>query len=214
MELICSLIFLLIVWFIYPRKEGKKSIWFGTAGREGKYASSVTKVAWFILRKSAFRAKDLPRYWLVPVCSNLLTTVQSIYHLPSLGIAVQWYGLIAQQYAKTYPFHPAQPALSSRPLSAWGRLESGWRTAGLKHTLTSQYWLKGENTGRMKQCTGSPSFAGLFLQDSWNIMLLLGLTESIFGTEHWSRSNLCTAVSPAGVTTPHLCLQYFQVGLL
>lgn len=87
-------------------------------------------------------AKEPPSYWLVPVCSNLLTTVQSIYHLPSLGITVQWYGLIAQQYAKTYPFHPAQPAPSSRPLRAWGRLESGWRTAGLKHTLTSQCWLK------------------------------------------------------------------------
>lgn len=167
MEFICSLIFLLILWFIYPRKEGGgKSIWFGTAGREGEYAGSVTKVAQFILRKSAFRAKDVPSYWLVPVCSNSLTTVQSIYHLPSLGITVQWYGLIAQQYAKTYPFHPAQPALSSRPLSAWGRLESGWRTAGLKQTLTSQYWLKGESTGRMKQYTGLPSFAGLFLHDS------------------------------------------------
>ena len=145
------------------KRRIKKSIGFGTAGWEGKCARSVTQVALFILRKPALRANDLPHYRLVPVCSNLLTTVQSIYHLPSLGITAQWYGLIAQQYAKTYPFHPTQSALSSRPLSAWGRLESGWRTAGLKHTLTSQYCLKGEDTGITEQYTGTPSFAGLWL---------------------------------------------------
>lgn len=152
-----------IIYLSQKRNKRNKTIWFGTAGWEGEYVSSVTTVAWFILRKPAFAANSLTCYCLVPVCSNSLTTVRSIYHLPSLGITVQWYGLIAQQYAKTYPFHPAQPALSSRPLSTWGRLESGWRTAGLKQTLTSQYWLKGENTVRTKQYTGSPSFSGLFV---------------------------------------------------
>lgn len=152
MEFICSLIFLLIVWFIYARKEGEKSIWFGAAGCEGK---NTNKVSWFIIRKPASHARDLPSYWPVPVCSNLLTTVQSICPWPPPGITMQWYGVIAQQFwAKKYPFHPAQPALSSRPLSAWGRLESGWRTAGLKYTLTSQYWLKGENTGRKRRYMG------------------------------------------------------------
>lgn len=74
---------------IYLSQKRKKKTLFDLEQQVGKSTSSVTQGAWFILRKPAFSAKDLTSYRLVPVCSNLLTTVQSIYHLPSLGTPVQ-----------------------------------------------------------------------------------------------------------------------------
>jgi len=151
-----------MVWFIYPRKERKKTYLIWNSGLRRQVRELCDQGSPAHPQETWIRCQQPHSYCLVPVCSGLLTTVRSIYYLPSQGITMQWYGLIAQQHAKAYPLHPAQPAQSSRPLSAWERQESGRRTAGLKQTLTSQRWWKEENPGRMKQYTGSPSSAGLW----------------------------------------------------
>lgn len=214
MEFTCSSIFLNgVIYLSQKRKKKTYLIWNSRLRRRVRELCDQGSPAH--PQETCSQCQQPHSYCLVPVCSELLTTVRSIYYLPSQGITMEWYGLIAQQHAKTYPLHPAQPAQpeSSRSLSAWGRQESGRRTAGLKQTLTSQCWWKGENPGRMKQYTSSPSSAGLC--PGWSKYdTVICLTRSIFGTECLSRSNHCTPDSPAGITIQCLCLQYFQVRLL
>lgn len=109
MEFTCSLIFKNgVIYLSQKRKKKTYLIWNSRLGRRVRELCDQGSPAH--PQETCIQCQQPHSYCLVPVCSELLTTVRSIYYLSSQGITMQWYGLIAQQHAKTYPLHPAQPA--------------------------------------------------------------------------------------------------------